>query len=103
MCSSDSEKVRRTAAGVMGIMMLVIVLLSALCIAAEADHDCTGEDCLICACIGQCENILRGIGDGTAAQLSAVIPVLLILFFAALLVAEFSQETLIAKKVRLNN
>lgn len=103
MCNSKTVNVKRIAAGIMGLVMLIIVLFSAFFIAAEADHDCTGEDCPICACIGQCENMLRGIGDGTAAPLSAVIPVLLILFFAALLVAEFSQETLITKKVRLNN
>ena len=103
MCSSDSEKVRRTAAGVMGIMMLVIVLLSALCIAAEADHDCTGEDCLICACVQRCENTLCGIGEGKSSQSSALVPVLCVLILAALFVAELPQETLVSGKIRLND
>ncbi len=103
MCNSNTANVKRIAAGIMGLMMLIIVLFSAFFIAAEADHDCTGEDCPVCACIQQCENTLRGIGDGTAAQLSAVVPVFFLLFFAALFVAEFSQETLITRKVRLNN
>lgn len=100
---ANASKVLRIAAGVMGLMMLVIVLFSAFYIAAEADHDCTGEDCPICACIGQCENMLRGTGDGTAAQLSAGIPVLFILLFAALFVSELSRETPVSVKVRLNN
>ena len=103
MGNSKTANVRRIAAGIMGLMMLIIVLFSAFLIAAEADHDCTGEDCPICACIGLCENMLRGIGDGKAAQLSADIPVLFILFFSTLFVAELPQETLITKKVRLNN
>ncbi len=103
MFNSNAANVKRIAAGIMGLMMLIIVLFSAFFIAAEAYHDCTGEDCPICACIGQCENMLRGIGDGTATQLSAFVSVLFILFFAALFVVEFSQETLISRKVRLNN
>lgn len=103
MCNSNTTKANKIAAGIMGIMLLVIVLFSSFYIAVEADHHCTGEDCPICACIQQCENTLRGIGDGTAAQSSAVIPVIFILFFSALFVAEFSQETLVSQKVRLNN
>ena len=103
MSNSNTTTANKIAAGIMGIMMLVIVLLSSFYSAAEADPDCTGEDCPICACIQQCENTLRGIGDGSATQSSAVIPVLLILFISALFVAEFSQETLVSQKVRLNN
>ena len=100
MCNSNTAKANKIAAS---IMLLVIMLFSSFYIAVEADHDCTGEDCPICACIQQCENNLRGIGDGSAAQSSAVIPVLLILFISALFVAEFSQETLVSRKVRQNN
>ncbi len=103
MCNSYTTKAKRIAAGIMGIMMLVIVLFSAFYIAAEANHDCTGEDCPICACIQQCENILRRVSEGTASELSAVIPVFFILFFAACFVAALPQETLITRKVRLNN
>ncbi len=103
MRNANKAKALRIAAGIMGMMLLVIVLFSTFFIAAEADHDCTGEDCPICACMHQCENALRGIGDGTAAQPSAVIPVLFLLFSAALFVAELPQETLVSRKVRLNN
>ena len=64
---------KRIAAGIMGILMLFIVLFSAFYIAAEADHDCTGEDCPICACIQQCENTLHQIGDGIASQAAVII------------------------------
>ena len=103
MCNSKTANVKRIAAGIMGLMMFIAVLFSAFYIAAEADHDCCGEDCPICACIQQCENTLRGIGDGTAEQLSAVIPVMLIFLVAALPIAVLSQETLVSRKVRLNN
>lgn len=103
MRNPGASKVLRITAGIMGVMMLFIVLFSAFYIAAEADHDCCGEDCPICACIHQCENILRGIGDGAAVQSAAVAPVILILFAAAFVIAAFSQDTLVSRKVRLNN
>ena len=71
----------------MGLMLLVFVLFSAFCIAAEADHDCCGEDCPICACIQMCENTLRGNKSGTAVQVSVLIPVLFALLPAAALAA----------------
>ena len=103
MRNSSAAKVLRITAGIMGLMMLVLVLFSSFYIAAEADHDCCGEDCPICACIHQCENTLRGIGDGAAVRSAAVAPVILILFAAAFVIATASQDTLVSRKVRLNN
>ena len=103
MRNSSTAKVLRITAGIMGLMMLFIVLFSAFYIAAEADHDCCGEDCPICACIHQCENTLRGIGDGVTVRSAAVAPAILILFAAAFVIAAVSQDTLVSRKVRLNN
>ena len=103
MHNSSTSKVLRITAGIMGLMMLVIVLFSAFYIAAEANHDCCGEGCPICACIHQCENTLRGFGDGTAVQSAVVAPVILILFAAAFAVTAVCQYTLVSRKVRLNN
>lgn len=103
MCSSNSTKVKRIASGIIGFMLLVIVLFSSFFIAAEADHNCAEEDCSICAYILQCENMLRGIGDGTVAQLFAIALLLSVLPFTARFTAELLLETLVTKKVRLNN
>ncbi len=94
---------KRIAAGIMGILMLFIMLFSAFYIAAETDHDCSGEDCPVCVCIQQCENTLRVIGDGISASSSVIIPFLLILLAAALIVTAVPSDTLISRKVRLNN
>lgn len=103
MRNSNTSRVLRITAGIMGLMTLVLVLFSAFYIAAEADHDCCGEDCPICACIRQCENTLRGNGDGTAVRSAAFTRVILILFAAAFVIPAASQDTLISRKVRLNN
>ncbi len=103
MRNSNTSKGLRITVGIMGLMMLVIVLFSAFYIAAEADHECCGEDCPICACIQQCENTLRGIGDGAAVKSASVAPAILISPAAAFVITAVSQDTLVSRKVRLNN
>lgn len=103
MCDSNVSKARRITAGIIGLMMLFVMLFSAFYMAAEADHDCSGEDCPICACIQQCENTLRLFGGGEIRLLSVIIPTLFILPAAALCAAAVPQDTLVSRKVRLNN
>ena len=103
MLSSNSSKIKRASAGLMGLLLLVIVPLSAFYIAAEADHDCCGEDCQICACIAQCEYTLHGFYGGLAVLTVAVIPLILAMFVAASHSAAAFTDTLVSKKVRLNN
>ncbi len=94
---------KRISAGIMGILMLFIMLFSAFYIAAEADHDCAGEDCPICACIAQCENILHQIGDGIASCAAVIISIVFLFVSVFLFATLFPQETLVSRKVRLNN
>jgi hypothetical protein len=96
-------KNKRLAAGIIAFLMLFIMLFSASFIAIEADHDCTGEECPICACIAQCENTLHQIGDGVAVQAAVIVPVVFMLILAFLLATDFPKETLVSRKVRLNN
>ncbi len=103
MRDSKVSGIIRITAGFMGLMMLVIVLFSAFYIAAETDHDCSGEDCPVCACIQQCESTLRDIGDGISVSSFVIIPFLFILLAAALFVTAVPSDTLISRKVRLNN
>ena len=57
-------------------------MLFSLCfLAAEADHDCTGEDCAVCAQISNAENILRAVlctaaGAAAAAAVCSVVRVI---------------------------
>lgn len=108
MEKTTQQKFRRSTfkkniAGIIALMMLAIALLSALFIAVEADHDCTGEDCPICVCIEQCEQTLRQIGGGMAAGIVSVLPAAAFLFIAVYYFIAFLSETLVSKKVRLNN
>ncbi len=91
------------AACIMGIMMFAVVLFSAFYIAVETGHDCEGEDCPICACIEQCRNTLRQIGDGMITLIITLLPAAI--FFSAVSPAtpELAQRTPVSQKIRLND
>ena len=93
----------RIAAGIMGFMMLVIVLFSSLFIAIESCHDCEGEDCHVCECIRQCENILHETGKTAANTGMVILPVPMILLSVFAAVCVVIQGTPVSRKVRLNN
>ena len=94
---------KRLIALVVLAAVLVITLFSSCYVIKEADHDCTGAACPVCAMIEQCENNLRQIGIGQSTVLAVVAAVFC--FFSAfyLAVSTVSVETLVTRKVRLNN
>ncbi len=103
MSGSVTSVFRRTAAAVVCLTMIAVILFSAFCIAAEADHDCTGEDCQVCVILHQCENILRRAGEAAAVLSAAVLPVLFTILAVLCLAAAVLQETPVSQKVRMNN
>ncbi len=82
-------------------MAFSVLFLSAF-IACEAGHDCEGEDCPVCQCIMQCENILRNIDGGVT--LHSIVP-LCFCFVSAVCVGicPVVFTTPVSMKVRLND
>ncbi len=103
MPNGKHTKKKRIAAGSIVILMLLIMLLSVFFIAVEAVHDCSGEDCPICICIEQCENILHQVSDGMVSVISMLLPVVCIPFLLFLFVFNLPRETLVSKKVRMDD
>lgn len=103
MRNPDTPKGLRIMAGIMGLMMLVIVLFFTFYIASEADHDCCGKNCPICAIMQQCDNTLHGIGDGITGSGGAAAVILFTVIAPAFVVTAASSDTLISRKVRLND
>ena len=87
----------------MGLALLVIVLLSVLFLAAEADHDCAGADCPICAYMQACANTLRRSVGAALARPAAAVPVIFFLLAAVLSAAVLTRETPVSRGIRLNN
>ena len=84
-------------------VLAVVMLSSAIYLAVEADHDCSGDDCVICHQIGICENLLKSLGlAGAAAAISAAFTYTVCR--AILPCAEMNGTlTLVALKVKLSN
>ena len=61
------EKKKRIAALLLAVTILFVMLYSALFIAAEADHDCVGENCPICYQINVCQNTLKNLSLAVSA------------------------------------
>ena len=93
----------RITALIMAVMMLLFVLFSSFFIDIHTDHDCTGEDCPICACIQQCENTIRGIGSGIISVSAVILPVFILLLLTSFGMPSFQWDTPVSIKVRLNN
>ena len=55
------------AALIIALMLFVVMLFSALFIAHETQHECTGDGCSVCAILAVCENMLKNISSAAAA------------------------------------
>lgn len=84
-------------------VLAVVMLSSAIYLAVEANHDCSGDDCAICRQISICENLLKTLGlAGAAAAITAVLTYTMCR--AILPCAEMIDTlTLVSLKVKLSN
>lgn len=84
-------------------VLAVVMLSSAIYLAVEANHDCSGDDCAICRQISICENLLKSLRlAGAAAAISAAFTYTVCR--AILPCTEtISTLTLVALKVKLSN
>lgn len=94
---------KRIAAVILAVLVLLAVAVSLFVVAFEATHDCTGEDCRICAIVAVCHSTLKALSDA-----SAIVAVAAALVFcgAALTAARKSavySATPISLKVKLLN
>lgn len=63
-------KKSRLITGLLAAVLAAVMLSSAVYIAVEANHNCSGEDCAICHQLQVCENLLKSIGLAGAAAVS---------------------------------
>ena len=87
----------------LAVVLAVVMLSSAVYLAVEANHDCSGEDCAICRQISICENLLKSLGlAGAAAAITAAFTYTMCK--AILPCTEMTGTlTLVALKVKLSN
>ena len=87
----------------MTILLCISMLGSVLIIAEHTHHNCTGEECVVCTVLEQCDQRVRALGTAVSGcfMLLCVIFTAVSLSFSA--VRTVSSHTLITLKVKLLN
>ena len=98
-----NAKSKRITAGLLGFLILAAALFSAVFIAVEADHDCTSENCPVCACIRLCMDFLSRLLPKAFGVAHTVLPAVCVLLAALVFYALVKVETPVSRKVRLNH
>ena len=85
------------------IVLVFITFASLFYVVKEENHDCTGEDCPICVCIHQAEQVLKNLGTGKSEAQTTGMMQLFVSFVLPVCYAIFCATSLVSQKVRLND
>lgn len=96
-------KKNRTLALLICVTFFIVTLFSVLFVVAEADHDCIGEDCPVCACIHHAEQTLKQLGMGIGSAAGWMPVAVTLIFCIPCVLCAGAHQTPIGQKVRLNN
>lgn len=83
--------------------VLFAVMASALVIAHEADHDCAGDDCPVCAAIAICQNTLKTLGYALGVVAFITVCIVFLRFLRSLFRAVSFNHSPVLLKVKLLN
>ena len=97
------EKKKRIAALLLAVTVLLVMLYSALFIAAEADHDCVGENCPICYQINVCQNALKNLSLAVCAAVFAAAFIYILCRSASVCTYSVQFSSLVSLKVKLSD
>jgi len=65
---------KRLPAILLAVLLCAVLLSSLFFIILEADHDCSGEDCAVCAVLSLCQQLIHTLHQ--AAVIAALLAVL---------------------------
>ena len=94
---------RRFAAIVIAALVIVAVMTSLFVVAHEADHDCVGEDCHVCAVIAVCQTILKTLRDALIVAATVLVCIAITAPIVCLFRIRSSHSTPISLKDKLLN
>jgi len=96
------QRTRRLLAAVGVALLLGFQVLSAVYVAHEADHDCSGEGCPTCVQLQQCVANFHLTGSGLEAD-TAVVPLPIVAADRIIPVdVALSNRSLVAQKIQFN-
>lgn len=97
------ERMRKACAVLLLAVTLSAGAFSAFVLAHEADHDCGGGDCPVCALLARCAENLQRLGSGVPP--APLLPAAAAIVFAAAWTVSVRRpvpSTPVSLKVRLN-
>lgn len=98
-----AKNISRITALLLGLTIGFVILGSALFIAENSDHDCTGDNCSICLTLRQCEQNFEKLGTAGAAAIAVIAVVMAFTEAVCIIKNEANTNTLIKLKVELLN
>lgn len=96
-------KHKRLISAIIVFATVFAMLFSVLFIAEEANHSCTGADCLVCRQISTCLELMRGASHGSASGAAAPAFAFILLLFIPIFKSDLFSKTLISLKVKLSD
>ena len=96
-------KKKRIISLVVAVAVFFVMLYSALYIAAEANHDCVGENCPICYQISVCQNALKNLSLAVSAAAFAAAFTYTLCRSISSCAAVIPSYTLVSLKVKLTD
>jgi hypothetical protein len=97
------NRIGRTLALIVATLLLLTACLSFLYIGLEAGHHCEDEDCSVCCCIRMCEGLIRKIGSGISTVSATALFILITIIAKSVMISNNPVETLVSRKIRLND
>ncbi|MCR5041737.1 MAG: hypothetical protein K6C36_06565 [Clostridia bacterium] len=92
---------KRSAAVFLAALILAAVAAALIIVVHEADHDCTGEGCPICAAVAVCQNTLKTLSAALAVCASIAASGCFAAYFNTVFDASLHKETPVSLKVKL--
>ena len=94
---------KKSMAAVICIFLIFVTFASLFYVAREENHNCTGKDCPICACIRQAKQIVKNVG--TAVNYSVTVGLIFVQRSGILATGCLCVLciTLVSQKVRLDS
>lgn len=87
----------------MTALFLFAAITSLFVIAFEANHDCIGEECVVCAVVSGCQHTIRSLGTALAAAACIAMTGCFVLLSGLLCVKASDHKTPVSLKVKLSN
>ncbi len=89
--------------GFICILLIVFTVFASFYIASETLHECSGEECSVCICLKICEALLRAAGGVSFAAVSVFFLGSFTVFYSRILPGFVFGQTLVSRKIRLND